>query len=222
MAVDPISLGVGLLPSLFKTISGFNQTSRANKINPIDPGYAVNNAVIDNARTLSNRASNFSIAGYGNAVNNINSSANNAFNSGVAGASSGGDVLDLASKIAYGQGQNLNQLAVANAQGADNALLQSLNANAQAGQEYQNRNAYDRQMYQQKLREKAALTQAGNENIYGGLDTAATVGVAALSPRATLDSLTSPTLTTQQQMAQTRAASLLKGRGGYYNPRIAN
>lgn len=188
MASPLLSAGVSLIPSLFKAISGIGQTRRANKINPVNPGYTVNSGVIDNATTLARRAGNYNMPGYGTAVNNIGSSTATAFNRGVEGASSGGDVLDLATKLAYGQQQNLNNLAVQNAQGADQALLQSLNANAAAGQEYVNKNAYDRDMYQQQLREKAALTQSGNENIYGALDQGATIGASLLNPKGLNDS----------------------------------
>lgn len=199
----------GLVPSIFKAISGFGQLRRANKIQPNDPGFQVNTGVIDNARVLSQRAGNYSMPGYNNAVNQIGTATAGAFNQGVQGASSGGDVLDLATKLAYGQSQQLNNIATQNAQGADQALLQSLNANAQAGQEYQNKNAYDRDIYQQQLREKAALTQAGNQNLYGALDSAATVGTTLLNPRDTLD--TSMGSMTPEQIQQYQ---IWKSRGG--------
>jgi len=189
--------GIGLVPSLFKAISGARQLRKANALNPTDPGYQVNNGVIDNARVLGDRAGNYSMPGYGQAVSQIGAANAGAFNAGVQGASSGGDVLDLATKIAYGQSQQLNNLAVQNAQGADNALTQSLNANAAAGQEYTNKNAYDRDIYQGKLREKAALTQSGNENIYGALDQAAQVGTNLITPKATL-AQSNPTLSDNQ------------------------
>lgn len=202
-------IGLGLVPSIFKLFSGIGQTRRANKINPVNPGYTTNSGVIDNARVLGDRAGNYQMAGYGNAVNQIGGATANAFSQGIQGASSGGDILDLATKLAYGQSQQLNNLAVQNAQGADQALLQSLNANAQAGQEYQNKNAYDRDIYQQQLREKAALTQAGNENIYGGIDTAATIGTTLLNPRKTLD--TNQQFTPQQLQAQAAYLKMLQG-----------
>jgi len=185
MPLDPLSAataGISLIPALYKGISGIIQGNRASKLSPKNPGYMMNQGVINNARTLGERANNFQIAGYDSAVDNINQTGATAFNNGVLGATSGGDVLDLATKIAYGQGKNMNALAVENAQGADQALLQSLNADAAAGQEYQNKNAYDRQTYEQQLREKAALQQAGNTNVYGALDDVAQVGSSLLSP----------------------------------------
>lgn len=204
-----LGIGVGLVPSLFKLFSGIGQKNRANKINPVNPSYQINTGVIDNARQLQDRAGNYQMAGYNNAVSQIGGATANAFNQGIQGATSSGDILDLATKLAYGQSQQLNNLAVQNAQGADQALLQSLNANAQAGQEYQNKNAYDRDIYQQQLREKAGLTQAANENIYGGIDTAVTIGTTLLNPRKTLD--TSQQYTPQQLQAQQAYLKMLQG-----------
>lgn len=200
-------IATGLIPSLFKGISGIRQLNQANKINPVDPGYSLNSGVVDNARILQERAGNYQMPGYGQAVNNINMASSQAFSNGVQGASSGGDVLDLASKLAYGQSQQLNNLALQNAQGVENAQNMSLNANAMAGQEYQNKNAYDRDIYQQQLREKAALRQSGNENLYGAIDTAATVGTRLLNPKVLGQS--SQQLTPEQLQAQQAYYKLL-------------
>lgn len=178
--------GISLLPSLFKGIAGLGQKRRANRINAQDPGYELNNQVIDNAQQLKNRYLNYEMPGYDQQLNRIGTNYASAFNQGVQGATSGADVLDLATKLAYGQGQQQNQLAVQNAIGRDQALLQFQNANALAGREYQNRNAYDREMYQRKLAEKAALTQAANENLYGALDTGSSVLGGILTPKLAL------------------------------------
>lgn len=180
-----IGAGISLIPSIYKGVASIFQKNKANKINPANPGYQMNTAIIDNARVLSEKASNYQMPGYGSAVQNIQGDASTAFNNGVQGASSGGDVLDLATKIAYGSGKRLNDLAAMNAQGAENAQSQALQANAQAGQEYVNKNAYDRDIYQQQLREKAALTQSSNENAYGALDTGANVINSILNPTPT-------------------------------------
>lgn len=206
---EAIGIGVGLLPSLYKAVSGIGQVRRGKKMNPTDPGYTLNSGVIDNARVLSERSGNYTMPGYSGAVGNIGAATAGAFDAGVQGASSGGDVLDLATKLAYGQQQQLNTLATQNAEGADQALLQSLDANAAAGQEYQNKNAYDRDLYQQKLREKAALIQGGNENVYGAIDQAAAIGTSLLNPRKTVS--TGQQLTPQQLQAQQAYLKMLSG-----------
>lgn len=200
---------VGLVPSLYKLFTGIGQTRRANRINPQDPGFVMNQGVLNNAQVLSDRASNYRLPGYGNTLNNIGAAGASAFNSGVQGASSGDDVLDLATKIAYGQGQQVNQLGVQNAMGADQALLQSLDANADAGRQYQAKNQYDISNYQAKLREKAALLQGGNENTYGGLDTLATIGTTLLNPRKIAN--TGQQYTPEQLQAQQAYLKTLKG-----------
>lgn len=208
MAIGQIlGIATGLIPSLFKGISGIKQLNQANNMNPVDPGFTMNQGILDNSRILQERASNYQIPGYNQAVNNINMASGQAFSRGVQGATSGGDVLDLASKLAYGQSQQLNNLALQNAQGVENAQLQSLNANALAGQQYQDKNAYDRDIYQQQLRERAALRQAGNENLYGALDSAATIGTRLLSPRDMSSS--GQQLTPQQLQAQQAYYKLL-------------
>lgn len=175
-----VGAGASLVPAIFRGIKGISQNRKANKINPIDPGYEMNQSVIDNARVLKDRYTNYQMPGYGKAMNDINSTYGQAFDNGIQGASSGGDVLDLATKIAYGQTQAQNQLATQNATGQERALMDSLNADVQAGQQYQDKNTYDREKYQQRLAEKAQLKEAGQQNIYGALDTVAGVASKAI------------------------------------------
>lgn len=212
-ASELLGIGTGLLSTGIKLASGIGQQRKAKKINPIDPGYTMNQGVLNNARTLSERYGNYVLPEYNTALNNIQQNQENAFSRGIQGATSGGDVLDLATKLAYGGGQQLNELALANAQGKDQALMQSLNANAQAGQEYQNKNAYDRQQYQAQLREKAALTQARAENIYGAVDTAGSVLGSYLNPK---KSLIDPTQPSPEQVAQWQQYLNMQNRGNQF------
>lgn len=184
-------LGIALAPSIFKGVSGLIQGNQANKINPVDPGFQMNNDVIDNARRLSERSTNYLMPGYGRAMNDINTTYSGSFNQGMQGATSGGDVLDLATKIAYGQAKAQNDLNVRNAQGAENMFLRSLEANAARGQEYKDKNAYDREMYQQQLREKAALRQASMNNLYGAINEGATGALSYLGNMGTANAANS-------------------------------
>lgn len=178
-----LGAGLSLIPSLYKAIAGGKQVRDAKRMNPTNPGFQMNTGVIDNARILGDRANNYQMAGYGQATNNLNTNTSNALAAGTQAASSGGDVLDLITKLNYNEGQNQNQLAMQNAQGSDNALMQSLQANAAAGEEYQGKNEYERQEYQRKLAEKAALLQGGNENIFGAVNNIATLGTNLLNPK---------------------------------------
>lgn len=166
---------ISLIPSVFKGITGLFQKNKADEINPINPSYQMNTSVIDNATNLTNRANNYMMAGYGNAVNDINNTSATNFGRGIQGATNSGDVLDLATRIAYGQGQQMNNLNARNSQGREQAYLQGINAQNMAGEEYQAKNAWDREQYMQQLREKAALEQSGTSNIYGALDSASGV-----------------------------------------------
>lgn len=189
---------ISLIPAAFKFFNGISQRKQANKINPINPGYQMNNQVIDNARILGNNYTNYQMPGYNQALNNLNTGYGSALAQGTQGASSGGDVLDLASKLAYGQGQNLNSLAAQSAQGKQNALNQYLSANAMAGQEYVNKNAYDRDQYDAQLRRKAALEQGGATNEYGALDQTSNAIGKLLTPIKTTINPSQSTLTPQQ------------------------
>jgi len=161
---------ISAAPAIYKGIKGIGQSNAAGKINPTSPGYVMNQGIIDNARTLSDQYGNYQLPGYGQIAGNINSTFANAFGSGVKGASSSNDVLDLATKMAYGKNQAYNQLGEENAQGKQSILGSYLDANAQAGQQQVDKNAYDNAQYQQALRQKAALTQAGAENTFGSID----------------------------------------------------
>lgn len=161
------------IPEIFKFFKGRQQIRQANAINPIQPNFQMNTAMIDNARILGERSNNYTMPGYNLALDNINQNASSQFNNGVQGASSGGDVLDLANKINYGTNNSLNQLEGQNAQGADNALQQYLQANSMAGNELVRKNQYDLDQYQRKLNEKAALLQAGNQNSFSAGDNVA-------------------------------------------------
>lgn len=180
---------IGLAPSLFKLFSGSLQKKQADAINPQNPGFQVNQNVIDNANILRNRYGNYTLPGYGAAQDTINRGYQDAFSKGIQGASSGGDISDLAAKLAYGKNVAENNLEAQNEQGKDAALGQYLSASTAAGQQYQDKNTYDRDLYNQQLRQKAALTQAGNTNEYNALDTGASVLTSYLNPKMTTSSL---------------------------------
>jgi hypothetical protein len=161
---------VSAAPAIYRGIKGISQTNQANALKPADPGFQMNQGVIDNAKTLSDYYGNYNLPGYSKMLDNVNSNYQTSFENGVQGATSGGDVLDLASKMAFGKNQALNNLGVQTAQGKQAALGDYLQANAQAGQQYQDKNSYERDQYDKQVRAKAALTQAGAQNTYGAVD----------------------------------------------------
>lgn len=161
------------------------QQNKANALKPQNPGYQINQGVIDNAKTLSDQYGNYHLPGYSQMSDTINRNYADAFSRGSQGATSSADVLDLATKMAYGKNSGDNQLNVENAQGKQGLLGSYLDANEAAGREYQGANAYDRDMYQQQLKEKAALDQAGATNEFGAFDQIA--GAASKGLNATLN-----------------------------------
>lgn len=170
------------IPSIFGAIRGIGQRRQAKRIraNAVDPGYEMNSGVMQNQEIMANRYSNYMLPGYSQQLNNIGTNAATAFNSGSQGASSGGDVLDLATKIAYGTGQQQNQLMLQNAQGKDAALGGFLNANAAAGRERQDANAYDRDNYMRKLNEAASLYGASDQNLNNAATGLSSIGTSLL------------------------------------------
>jgi len=170
------------IPSIFGAIRSVGQRRQAKRIraNAVDPGYEMNSGVMQNRDILENRYNNYTMPGLSAQMNNIGTNAATAFNNGVQGASSGTDVLDLATKIAYGTGQQQNQLMVQNAQGKDAALSGFLGANVAAGQERQDANAYKRQQYQAQLAEAAALYGASDQNFNNAATGISSIGTSLL------------------------------------------
>lgn len=171
--------GVSLVGSGVKYAQGRNQQRRAEQMQPVDPGYQQNQGVIDNARMLKERYGNYRMPGYDQALANLNVGSQQAFSQGVQGATSSADVMDLAARIAYGRSQAQNQLAMNNAQGQDAALMDYLRANAAAGQEQTNANAWERDQFLRQEQRQADLYNAGAINsgqaISEGLNTLGTV-----------------------------------------------
>lgn len=178
MSFVAVGAGIAAAGSIYSIGSGISQIRRARRLreSAVDPGYEVNQALIDNARIMQERYGNYTLPGYESMRANVNQAGAQAFDRGVQGASSSADVLELASRIAYGQQQGMNEIEMLNAAGRDQALMQSLDANVAAGQEYQRRNQYEIDQYRQQLAEAGALQQAGAMNTAQGVGGLATIG----------------------------------------------
>jgi hypothetical protein len=169
-AGGPIGLGLSLAPTLFKGISSIMQKIHANKIKPVDPGYQINNEVVDNARILSEKYNNYVMPGTAQLESNLRTSFNTGLNSAEQGATTGGDVIDAATRLELNNNNAQTQLAMAQAQGKEQLLPQVLSAKAMAGNEFVKKNEYDNSRYQEKIAEKGALTQASAINGYSAAD----------------------------------------------------
>lgn len=152
------------------------QQKMANAINPIDPG--VNTALQDNASLLEDRYTNYTMPGFSRARGDIGLGAATALSSVQRGATSSNDILDAATRIAYGSNQAMNDLYTQNAQGQDAAMMDYLNANAAAGAD---KIAWERQRYLQDMQRKAELTNASIINKHNAINQ----GLAGISSAAT-------------------------------------
>jgi hypothetical protein len=165
-AIGSLALGA------YKTVKGANQSSAANKLaknnhfTPEQMPWEVKQATDLAAQNYTN-----GMPGTAYARQAIDSNAASAFYNGSQGASSGGDLLDLAGKINYGQNQATNQLAAQQAQykqqalgGYDAALGNQANWQ---GRLYQNNVL---QPYLRTANLAASMYGAGQQNMYSGLD----------------------------------------------------
>lgn len=156
----------------YKAIKGGKQSSDAQKLakqnifTPEEMPYEVGLGT-----QLAQRNYQNGMPGAANAVNNINRNAASSFYRGSQGATSGGDVLDLATRIGQGTNAATNQLASQEAQYKSGALGEY---EGQLG----NQANWQRQLYgnntlQPYLRTAnlaASMYGAGQQNLYGGLD----------------------------------------------------
>lgn len=206
---------VGLGASLFKAAAAKKQLAEAERLNPTNPGYQLNYGVIDNAKNVADAYGNYTLPGQTQLENQVNNNYSSGFASGSAGATSGGDLLDLAAKLTYGKNQQNNQIAVEQAQGKQDMLGQFLTSQAAAGQEYQNKNAYDRGEYDKILKQKAALNQAGNENMYGVIDQVGSALGAYLNPKKVASDNTLKTVTPGSSIFGTNSGVVTGGTNPY-------
>lgn len=167
-----IGAGVGLGLGGIKYLLGNAQRKAANAIHPFNPGYQMNQEVLDNARILGDRYGNYQLPGYNNLLDNLKGSYNQTVENATKGASSSADVLDAVNKAHATMGQQQQQLATENAQGKENALMQYLQAKAAAGEEMQNKNEYDRNEYEKQMNLKYGLQNNATANQYGAADQA--------------------------------------------------
>lgn len=177
--------GASLLGNAFSFFQGSKQRDLARIMQGADPGYQGNPALQENADILQRRFGNYRLPGYSQAMDNIGQGAQAGYRSVMQGATSSSDILDGATRIAYGSQSAANQLAAQQAQGQDQALMQYLSANQMAGQEIANANAWQREQYLRNVTNQANLANAGLANqgnaIQGALNTVGQLGAYMLT-----------------------------------------
>lgn len=177
-----ISGGLGI----YKTIQGANQKSQANQLAKNNP--FIQEQIPGQIKLATNLAAqNYynGMPGQTQATNNIRQNGANAYYNGSQAASSGGDLLDLASKINQGQNLATNDLAVKAADYKASALGSYEGALGNEGnwqdKLYQNNTL---QPYLRTANTAASLYGAGSQNEFSGLDQIGTAGLGYASAKA--------------------------------------
>lgn len=184
--MDPLtiaSLAASAVPGIAKLFGGGSQIDQAKKLDASNKFTAYQTpAQILEATKLAEQEFRNGMPGMSTAVNNLGTSAATAFNNGVQGASSGGDVLDLATKVQMGQNEGvkgLNREALdfrTNALGNYTGALQN---EAQYADKAYQINQLD--PYLRKANLAASLYGAGKTNQFSGLDSLSTSALAGIT-----------------------------------------
>lgn len=177
----PAGMALSVAPAIAKFITGIKQKKQAAKINPIDPGFQANTGIVDNARKLNDYYNNYTMPGKAAITSQLGANMAGGLDVATQAAGSGGDLLDSATKLAFGQNQAITSLGTQEAQMKENMMGQVMNANAQAGNELVRKNEWDENRYQAQLAEKAALNQASAANKFGAGDQLASLGGSMLN-----------------------------------------
>lgn len=170
-----LSGGLGI----YKTIQGANQRADAKKLaanNIFQPQQMPGQVKL--ATNLAAQNYYNGLPGTAAAQQMINGNGQNAFYNGSQGASSGGDLLDLAAKINQGQNVATNDLALKAANYKASALGNyegALNNEGQWEDKLYNNNVL--QPYLRTANTAAALEGAGAMNEFSGLDQVASAGL---------------------------------------------
>lgn len=166
-----VGLGVSALPELFKTINGISQLDQAKKINPTRPIMQVPQSVDEAVNTARAQYYNPRLPNEDYIAGRIGSSAAGAVRKAEEAGRTPAEILAAAAGAEDNQNDALMNLAM---EGARN---RNMNANALYGQ-LDNKGVWEdkasaynqRQPYAEQVAAKSALTDAGNQNIYGGLE----------------------------------------------------
>ena len=176
-AAGIISGGLGI----YKAVKGANQVSDAKKLaknNMFQPEQMPGQ--VTQATNLAAQNYFNGMPGTQAATQQIGQNGANAFYNGSQGASSGGDLLDLAARIGQGQNVATNDLATRGAQYKAQALGGYQSALNNEGQ-WQDR-LYQNNVLQPYLRtanQAASMYGAGQQNMFSGLDDIGTTAVGA-------------------------------------------
>jgi hypothetical protein len=181
--LDPVSLAISSVPELFKTINGVAQLVKAGQINPSRPLMKVPNAINEATNTARSNYYTRALPEQDYITGRIGAGTAQAIRAAQESGRTPAEIMQTLAGVQNGQNEALTNLAM---EGARN---QQQNANALYGQldnQGNGQNLADdynqRKPYAEQVAAKANLTQAGNTNIYGGLEDAAKGPLSGLTP----------------------------------------
>lgn len=182
----------GLLTGGFKAISGMNQVREGKRLasQNVRPTYRRPGEVIT-AEAIAERNYLNGMPGADIARSGINLNAAAAYGAAERGASSGGDLLDAATKIGLNTNQSMGQLAAQEAQykiTSGNAYNDALMKSAAYTDKEFSYNQDD--PFQQKAAAASALINSGNKNIFSGLDDVAGMASSVIGSKMIFDPTT--------------------------------
>lgn len=171
--MDPITLasfGLSALGGAYQIGSGLTQASKANNLKLQDTRTDADKEALAMARQ---RANSQRMPGMGQAIDELNQSSSNARSASIQAGTSAANVLAANSQIQRNEIQGLSRLNAQSASYQDSAkrdLATELRRDSALQQK-------DREEFE---RSKAALKQAANTNIFGGLSTLSSAGLYGL------------------------------------------
>lgn len=182
----------GLFSAGYKAVSGINQVRQGKRMasQNVRPTY-LRPGEVELAESMAERNYLNGMPGATIARSGINQSAAAAYGAAERGASSGGDLLDAATKIGLNTNQSMNQLAAQEAQykvTSGNAYNDALMRSAAYADKEFSYNQDD--PFQQKAAAASALINSGNKNIFSGLDDVAGMAASAIGSKMIFDPAT--------------------------------
>lgn len=176
----PASMAMASLPELFKTISGISQLIKAGQINPQRPLFKVPQAVTEATNTARSNYYSDELPEQNYITGRIGASTAQSIRAAQEAGRTPAEILQAAAGANGNENEALMNLAM---EGGRNQQQKAASLYGQLDNEGNWQNMADdyneRKPYAEESAAKSDLTQAGNTNIYGGLNGLAKVGVSS-------------------------------------------
>lgn len=185
----PLVLAAAALPAAYQVGAGIVQGIRGKQMarNNKRPTYQIPQEILANQKLAAAAYADPRLAGQDLIEENLRTSTATGIDTAKNISSDSGDILDAITKLYTGESSNMKNLGISAAEQQQNDLNRLLGVNETVGA-YQDK-AFDynkNQPYQDKAAASSALIEAGNKNIFGGLDTLGAVGQSSILPGGSL------------------------------------